>query len=380
MPDYIFPPITTEPDDLAAEAFAYLEDAMPGWSPAPGNLEVWLTEALAQLAGELADVEAMVPTAIFRYFGATLLNLPPHDAVPASATSAWTMIDALGYTIPAGTLVGIPITGDELAPFEVVDDVVIAPGATTATSVVLVAVEPGVAANGLTTAPEVIDALDSVESVALEAPTSGGVDAELDAAYLGRLRELLTLLSPRPILADDFAALARTVAGVDRATAIDNYNLDTDEDDVERAVTVIVAGADGEPVGPLVLAEVDALLEAEREVNFLVFVGDPTYTDVDVAFIVKPYPDYDAADVVARTIEAVELYLSPATFGSVPYGEAPRWLADTKVRYLEVAEVVNGVEGVWFIDTLSVEGGTADVTLAGVAPLPHAGAVTGSAI
>lgn len=380
MPDYIAPPLTTEPDDLAAEAFAYLEDAMPGWSPAPGNLEVWLIESLAQLAGELADVESAVPTAIFRFFGDSLLNLPAHAAVAASGLTTWTMIDALGYTIPAGTLVGIPATGDELLPFEVVDDVTVAPGNTEASGVAIVATEPGVESNGFLTAPQVIDSLDYVANVALDGETTGGVDAETDADYLTRLRELLTLLSPRPILANDFAVLARTVAGVDRATAIDNYNLDTATAGVERAVTVIVAGADGEPVSAPTLAAVDALLEAEREVNFLVFVGNPTYTDVDVDFTIKAYPDYDAADVVARTITAVENYLSPATFGQVPYGDAPEWLADTKIRYLEVAEVINRVEGVWYIGAVTVEGGTADVTLAGIAPLPHAGAVTGAAI
>jgi uncharacterized phage protein gp47/JayE len=61
-------------------------------------------------------------------------------------------------------------------------------------------------------------------TVTLDAPTAGGVDAESDADYLDRLHELLTLLAPRPILPNDFAVLARTVAGVGRATAIDLYN------------------------------------------------------------------------------------------------------------------------------------------------------------
>jgi hypothetical protein len=65
MPDYITPPIETEPDDLSSEAFASLEAQVPGWLPNPGNLETWLIEALAQMAGVTADVASAVPPSIF---------------------------------------------------------------------------------------------------------------------------------------------------------------------------------------------------------------------------------------------------------------------------------------------------------------------------
>jgi hypothetical protein len=153
MAEYIEPPITTEPDDLAEDAFAYLEDAIPGWLPAPGNLETWLVEANAQLAGELMDVASAVPTSIFRYYGETVLGLPPNEAQSATGTTTWTARDAAGYTIEAGTLVGIAAAGDELMPFEVQSETVIAPGATKAIGVVVVAVDPGTDSNGLTAVP-----------------------------------------------------------------------------------------------------------------------------------------------------------------------------------------------------------------------------------
>src|SRR5262245_53095202 len=119
MPEYIDPPIVTEPDDLANEAFEYLEDAIPEWLPAPGNLETWLIEALSQLAGELMDVASAVPTSIFRYYGSSILGLPPEEAQSATGTTTWTARDALGYTIDAGTLIGIAAAGDDVVPFEV---------------------------------------------------------------------------------------------------------------------------------------------------------------------------------------------------------------------------------------------------------------------
>jgi hypothetical protein len=382
MAEYIEPPITTEPDDLAEDAFAYLEDAIPGWLPAPGNLETWLVEANAQLAGELMDVASAVPTSIFRYYGETVLGLPPNEAQSATGTTTWTARDAAGYTIEAGTLVGIAAAGDELMPFEVQSETVIAPGATKAIGVVVVAVDPGTDSNGLTAVPEVIDPLDWVASVALAGATAGGVDDESDADYLDRLHELLGLLSPRPILPNDFAVLARTVAGVGRSTAIDLYNPGPPvATNVPRCVTVVVAGDNGLPVGAGVKTTVDALLQSLREVNFLVFVIDPSYTAIAVTFTFTTYPAYNAATVEAAAEAAVADYLSPANFGRPPYGDDPGvWIADTKVRYLEVAEVINRVEGVWYVASLTVNGGTVDVALPGPGPLPTPGAINGTPV
>jgi uncharacterized phage protein gp47/JayE len=380
MPDYIAPPLVTEPGDLADQAFSYLEDQVDGWLPSPGNLETWVLESGSQLAAELMDVASAVPTAIFRYFGSTILNLPALEAVPATGTTTWTVSDALGYTILAGTLVGIPAAGDTLLGFEVAVDTPIPPGATTATGVVIVAQDAGTEANDLSGDAQLIDALDWVTDVTLTAPTSGGIDGETDDAYLNRLRELLQLLAPRPILPNDFAVIAKQVAGVFRATAIDLYNASTNTSGVPRCVTVVVAGADGLPVSAQIKADVDALLQSQREVNFLVFVIDPTYLTVAVTFTIKPYPDYGATDVVARARQAVTDYLSPATFGNVPYGEAPQWLTDPYVRYLEVAEAINRVEGVWYIGTLTINGGTVDLALPVPGGLPKPGAINGTPI
>ena len=88
----------------------------------------------------------------------------------------------------------------------------------------------------------------------------------------------------------------------------------------------------------------------------------------------------NGANVAASAIQAVTEYLSPANFGQVPYGDQPVWLSDTKVRYLEVAEVINRVEGVLYIVSLTINGGTADVALPGPGPLPRPGAITGAAV
>jgi hypothetical protein len=390
--EYITPPLTTEPDDLADEAFAYLEDRIPGWLPSEGNLETWLIEAMSQQAAELVDVASAVPTAIFIYYGSSVLNLPPHLAASASAQTHWVVRDALGYTIPQGTLIGIPASGSDLIAFETVQDAVIPAGATTI-DIVCQAVEPGAEANGLTGDPELVDALDYVVDVTSTAPTAGGVDAESETDYLNRLRELLTLLSPRPILPNDFAVMAKSNPAVYRATAIDLHQAGVPEDpatgpntpipaasadNVERCVTVAVMGVDGLPIGKPARQDVANMLDAQREVNFLVYVVDPTYTNIDVSFTIAVYSNYSADDVVTRVVAALQDYLSPASFGVPPFGDQAIWINDTKVRYLEVAQVINETEGVNYITALTVNGGAVDVALVGTAPLPKARNIVGA--
>ena len=387
---YIEVPIETEPTDLAEEAFGYIETRVPGWLPSPGNLEAWLIEANAQIAGELRELAALVPDSIFEYFGESIVGLPRHDAVQATGYTTWKAIDLTGgYRISAGTLVGIsPTASSDTYAFEVVSDVDILAGTDTVNGVEVRALEPGAAASGISGSVEMLDTLDFVAEVTLDQPTSGGVDAETVDHYLARLSDLFTLLSPRPILPQDFAVLAqRSHPSVARAVAIDLYNPGPPVDaNCPRCVTVVLVDGQGNPVPAQVKADVDALLQAEREVNFLVFVEDPTYTTVDVQFEVVVYPGYDPATVQALVVESVQRYLSPATWGVPPYGDtsARSWINDTHVRYLEVAEYVNRTDGVHYIVNLAIRVaggafGTADLTMPGVAPLPRPGAITGTA-
>lgn len=388
MSSYIPVPIDTEPVDLAGEAFDYIEQKVPGWLPANGNLEAWLIESLAQIASELRVLTALVPEAIFEYFGSSILGLPPYPALQATALTSWTAIDAAGYTVDAGTVIALtPPASSSSYGFAVVEAFTIPPGQTQAAGIECRALIAGSAESGLTGTVAVIDSLAFVDSVTLDAPTSGGQDAETTDAYLSRLSALLTLLSPRPILPQDFAVLAqRSIAGVGRAVAIDLYNPGPPVNaNCPRCVSVVVVGTDGQPVSATIKGEVDALLQSEREVNFLVFVLDPTYTTIDVTFDAVAFPGWNVADVQARTIAALENYLSPESWGVPPFGDtsARSWINDTHVRYLEVAEQINRVDGIHFINSLSigVHGGAmgqVDVVMSGVAPLPEPGTIAGT--
>lgn len=380
MASYIEVPFETDPGTLAADALDTLIANIPGFVPREGNLEVWMVEVWARMVSEARIVAANVPSEIFRYFGDSLLGLPPVAALPAQATTTWTMVDNQGYTIPAGTVVAFRIAGDELVAFHTIADAIVSPGFTTVPDVVIEATELGADMNGLGPGGlELVDALSFVSSIVADGVTAGGVDAETDEAYLDRLASELQLLTPRPILAEDFAVLARRVAGVHRALAIDGYNPADTTYNNERMVTVALVDINGDPVAPAVATAVQTYLDAQREVNFIVNVIDPDYTIVNVVFTVVAHSNYDLADVEARAEAAVTAHLDPATWGGGDQSP-PEWRPSTNVvRYLELAQAINEVDGVDFIDALTVNGGTVDVTLAGVAALPSIGTVDGTA-
>lgn len=222
---YIELPVTSDPNTLAQAAFAALAAALPGWVPNEGQLDVLLIEQFAQMVSETAIVAAQVPLLIFQYFG-SLVGITPEDGAPAQATSTWTMINADGYTVPAGTVVAYMTLGNVQVQFQTVAPFTVAPSATTATGIIIEAVVSGTANNGIAdTVPIVlVNQLSYVASVAATSVTSGGADPEALAAYLNRLSTELKLQTPRPILPQDFAALAPQVAGVYRAVALNGLN------------------------------------------------------------------------------------------------------------------------------------------------------------
>lgn len=374
----------TDPIDIAQEAFDYLSSAISGWEPAPGNLETIIIESQAQEQSIERALAAQTAVDIFLFFG-SLVGITPLVATPATGTATFVMVDDAGYTIPAGTQVTVTGLDGEEVPFIVVEDVVV-PALSTSTGVgevLLEAVNEGEAGSGLTGTLTLVDSLAFVESATIEGITTGGTDGETTSEYLDRLSRLLRLQAPRPILPNDFAALAQEVPGVGRATALDGYDPDTDTYDNERMVTVGVVDDAGEALSTPIKNAVEEFLEALREVNFLVPVIDPVYTDIDVDVEAVALEGYDTADVQTRVEDALNEYLSPANWGFPTTENGVSWVNSTVVRYLEVAQVINNVEGVDYIVEGQLEiaegGGSLsafDVPIAGPIALPRPGTIT----
>jgi hypothetical protein len=381
-------PVTADADAIEQDVHDALSAEFPGWVPAAGNLETFMIKALAQIAADLADVAGAVPAAIFAEFGRKIVNVPQLLAAPALATSTWTMVDDAGYTIPQGTLVSIAATGDELYAFAVAFDVMVPAGstATDAGEVVLQASLPGQAANELVADPQLIESLAYVDSIVLVGATGGGTDAEPDVDYLDRLAAEMTLLTARPILPRDAEVLARRISAVSRALALDGYNPDDDTYDNERMVAVAVVDADGAALPSPDKDEVDALLQSERELNFVFNVIDPTANSIDVDAEVTVVAGYSTSDVEAAVIEAIGTWLSPAAWGTTRDSAgtilfAHEWQDEDTVRLNDLIGLVDRVPGVAYVTsvTLCLTGGSltaADVSLDGPAALTEPGAIT----
>lgn len=227
---YIQLPVNTNPTTLAQNAMTAIGNNLPGWIPRESHIEVLLLEQFAAMCAESATVSAQVPQAIFSYFG-SLIGITPEQGFLASAQTTWTMVDNHGYTVPAGAVVGYQVLGNQLYLFQTVSPFTVpagslqtAPGAVLIQAQSVGALYNGLAASAYPNLVLVSPAYSFVASISPTTTTSGGADAETTAAYLNRLSDQLQLLAPRPILADDFAAMAQSVDGVYRATAFSGVN------------------------------------------------------------------------------------------------------------------------------------------------------------
>lgn len=470
-----------DPDDLLTEALVRIQGRLPGWTPNESHVEYALLSEFVRLTLDTRLLASDVADAIFRAYGEKLIALPPQPGTPATANAVFTFTDAAVHTVPAGTQVLWPSSGEPIL-FATVTDVTNTDGSVTTPAVQIAAVEVGPDANGLATATlELVDAVSFVQSVSSTTTSTGGTAAEQDAEYLDRLSESLQLLRRIPVLARDFAVLARDTPGVHRALALDGLIPGTNEqqtvtvssatggtftltfegqttaalahdasatavrdalvalsnvgpDDVvvtggplgtaeatatftgflgagnrtqmtatssltgtgaavatattvegvadvtnsERTIAVAPLAEDGSAVPANVRNDLAALLDAEREANFVVRTLDPTYTTVTVTFKGVAEANADAAQVLADAVDAVKSYLSPANWAGGTE-RPPVWRYENTVRYLDVVTVIGAVQGMRSVTEVTLNGGTANVTLAGAAPLPAANAaVTGT--
>lgn len=369
-PGYVSVPIETDPAELTQDVFDYLQSYVSTWVPADGNLDVRIISAIAQMAAESRDVASDVPTSIFRYFGSELINLPPIDAVGATFSATFTAFNTLGHTIPAGTTVQGTDTGGNVTYWTTVSDAVIPGGSNSIAGVNLLAQLSGTSSNNFTFTSgqlTLVDSLAYIATVTATSTSSGGVDAEDDDTYLNRLRQELTLLTPRPIIPSDFATIALNFPGVNRAVAIDGYNLPAKSTPNAATITVYVMASDGSTPSTGTLTAIQNQLLSQREVNWNIYVSGPVSVSVRVDYNVIALIGVDKVALKTAIQAALAFYLSPAQWGSDPSGVSTAWTNKQSLRLSEVSAVIQGVTGVDYVQTLTLNTVAAnlDLTAAG---------------
>lgn len=382
---YIRIPLITDPESLSQSVFQYIQGLAPNWTPQDGNLDVWIIRAVSALAGENRDIASDVQDDIFRYYG-SLVGVPPLEGSPAQGTTTWLMRDSAGYVIPVGTNVGIQDATGAVQTFQTTSDTTIPAGqtATAAGAVVIAAIQIGASNNNLGAANQVIqliDVLDYVQSVTLVNPTTGGTDAEIDADYLARLSSRMQRLSQRPILPADFSAMALDAdPSIARAVAIDGFNPADSSYNNQRMIAVAAVDANGNAVNATVKNKIDTLLQANREINFIVNVIDPHYTTVNVVVTYHLATGFDQTTVDNGITGAINNYLNPALWGQDPTvaqgSSSNTWVETPNIYYNEVIGIVSTVPGVDHVTALTLNTGTTDIVMATPAALPKVGTLT----
>lgn len=352
--------------DLVDRALAAAQLVMPDWVPREGNTEVVLIEALALLVGEVVYAINRMPATVLQGL-LVLYGIQRDTGVRATGRVEFTLSDSFGHTVPGGTRIRATVesTGQEvdlitMEPLEVL-------ASSTTGQVDVQAVDPGDDVNGLAvgTVLEMVDAVAYVNRVEVVTAVTGGRGAEADEQLYDRGASLLSRLVSTLVLPSHFTAAALEDPSVGRATTVDMYDPGQagNPGDHQGHVSIAVASEAGAVLSGGVKTAVQASLAAKAHAGLSLHIVDPTITAVAVAATVTSTLN-DPATVQANVEAAIEAYLNPLTW---PWGGT--------VYRNELIALVDRVPGVGRVVALTLDAGTADVALAGVAPLADAGAI-----
>src|SRR5262245_3963818 len=228
--------LTLDVSALTELALQYFREVIPNYEDHEGNAEVILAEAIAQIAGDLSQQAATVPPEAMIYLGETVFNIPINagNTAVGDMTIVFTA-DVGAITILADTLFTVPHPSGENMMFSTDRDIIATPSGSF--DLIAVATETGEIYNGAFGDADFLEPIDGIESAIVQ-QTAGGEDIETATDYLNRLSQLLTVLSPRPILPSDFVTIAKQVPGVGRATVLDLYQPGTDDNNATLGLVV----------------------------------------------------------------------------------------------------------------------------------------------
>lgn len=356
----------SDPDVITQQMFTDIATSVPGWTPDPRRLDTAIAAANGRDSAELRTLVGDVPDEIAQAFYESIFQILRNDAVNAAATAQFTLTNAVtGFTIPAGTQFLVPDAGGIAIGFSTVIDVVTD---TTTATVQASAITPGVAANGVTGAGQMITALSNIDSVAIIVAAAGGVDQEPLGAYLDRGTRRLQTYGPQPLKEEDFAKLAMDVDGVARALAIGGYDAAGNTTGNAGVVTVVVQDSTGAAVPGGTKTDVDDLLQNDRVINIDVRVIDPLYTNIAVVAAVTKIPSADSTQVDDDVTAALTAWLDPGKWGGPQLEGDPVWRSDPVVRINDAIAIAGSVLGVKTVTSLTLNAGTSNITLSGGRP------------
>ena len=360
---------------------------VPGWVPYEGNPVTTLFAIQAQRDVVLLDMVANVKAQIFTEFGVSIGQVPFRAASYATVDATVTIGAAFTgepHTIPAGLRVQLP-GSEEPAGFQVAEDVTVSTGEATAV-VTLRAEQAGSQASGLTGEVSILDPRQWIQGITLNSETAGGEDAESEAKYRDRLVRKERRDSDTIITAVDAEEAILEIPGIGRCLIIDNYvpkkGGEAAKTGVAGAFTAVVMDPAGADVSGTIKAEALALVvEAFRLLGLQGYIIDPTRTPIAVAYSFTTLPGWEQAAVKAAADAAVTAALSPPEWGLITNAAGVQeWEEDLLVRYGELYGVLDNVDGLKDVNTLTINTlAHTDAALTGPGALPELTSVAGTA-
>lgn len=353
-----------DPQEVFAAAMTDLGTKMVDWVPREGNTEVLLMESLAVEVAEAIFAVNRLPDGIaevlLRLFGIDRDN----GAVP-TATIRFFAAGTQGYTVPAGTAVRLNLVGGlEPIVFVTQTDLVI-PNGQSQGDIAALGDRFTSDANGtiVGTTVEILDSLPYINTATIiTAPVSGGRDTETDAEWLTRGSQRFGRLVDTLVLPQHFVDFALEQTNVERALAVDNYNMTGVPGDSPGYLTLAVYG-DGVALTSPEKAALAALIGPKKFGLLSVSVVDPHIEVVNVNVTVKALPTFLAADVEQNVEDALDAFLNPMT-----------WDWDRVIRRNDLITVVTNTTGVDYVTTLTTP--ASDVTAASYVNLADLGTVS----
>lgn len=375
---FILPDTVDDETQLAEDILAGLADQIDGFETSEGHLEAPIAETTAVAIATAVTVLKDTVLEAYTGFATRILGIVRGAAGVATAVSTWT-VDATQLQpplIPAGTEVQATAPDGTTIFFVVAEDVPVVagpvPASTTVTGVVLAAVEAGPESNGATN-PAKSEVIVGVTAVSIDAPATGGADAEDSEAYADRAADRAQRLHTIPITPSDHAAFALDVPVVARAVAINRYDPSAPTADSLGHMTLYLQAALGLLLSPVDKDAVnDYFAAVERPLNVVLHLEDPAAVDVTVAATVRAKAGVDHDDLAARVSDALSARLDKATFDADPAAPGG-WAKDrsAELTVFDLSAAIDDLDGLAAVVEVTINGGVAPVALPGPVSLPN---------
>lgn len=339
-----------QPVDIYDDAVEYARIALPEWTPVTGSVEDAILQAGAQMTGELVGAINRLPDGVVEAL-LQLFGITRDTGVAPSATATIHVINAGGYTVPAGTRFGYLDSSDPLNPvlytFDTDEELTIATGSTSGQVSITgtVATEyPTLAANDQL---QLLSAYSFINYASLDEDLNVGADPETDSEYLTRAIAKLNSYTTALVLpAQMDQYVLTTYTDVYRCKTYSRVNAASD--------TVAAAAANGyvtiyaSKVGGASLTSTAASAIAEdvrnRSVAGLsISVKAPLIVPVTLSATVTLKSGYAQGTVISNVQNALYQYLHP-----------DYWDWSTSVYYNEIISVIDSAEGVGRVASLTV--------------------------